>query len=72
MVRNMKNSMSAANSFFDILNKGKIRKNILPNTAPNYTDEMEQIDLLRYKRFLNSSAYDEIKECEVRKYNADE
>jgi hypothetical protein len=72
MVRNMKNSMSAANSFFDLLNKGKIRKNILPNTAPNYTDEMEQIDLLRYKRFLNSSAYDEIKECEVRKYNADE
>ena len=60
------------NSFFDLLNKGKIRKNILPNTAPNYTDEMEQIDLLRYKRFLNSSAYDEIKECEVRKYNADE
>ncbi len=72
MVRNMKNSMSAANSFFDLLNKGKIRKNLLPNTAPNYTDEMEQIDLLRYKRFLNSSAYDEIKECEVRKYNADE
>ena len=68
----MKNSMSAANSFFDLLNKGKIRKNILPNTAPNYTDEMEQIDLLRYKRFLNSSAYDEFKECEVRKYNADE
>ena len=68
----MKNSMSAANSFFDLLNKGKIRKNILPNTAPNYTDEMGQIDLLRYKRFLNSSAYDEIKECEVRKYNADE
>ena len=68
----MKNSMSAANGFFDLLNKGKIRKNILPNTAPNYTDEMEQIDLLRYKRFLNSSAYDEIKECEVRKYNADE
>lgn len=68
----MKNSMSAANSFFDLLNKGKIRKNILSNTAPNYTDEMEQIDLLRYKRFLNSSAYDEIKECEVRKYNADE
>lgn len=68
----MKNSMSAANRFFDLLNKGKIRKNILPNTAPNYTDEMEQIDLLRYKRFLNSSAYDEIKECEVRKYNADE
>ena len=68
----MKNSMSAANSFFDLLNKGKIRKNILPNTAPNYTDEMEQIDLLRYKRLLNSSAYDEIKECEVRKYNADE
>ena len=68
----MKNSMSAANSFFDLLNKGKIRKNILPNTAPNYTDEMEQIDLLRYKRFLNSSAYDKIKECEVRKYNADE
>ncbi len=55
-----------------MLNKGKIRKNILPNTSPDYTGLAEQKDLMRYKRFLNSSAFDEIKECEVRKYNADE
>jgi hypothetical protein len=72
MVKNMKNSTIAANNFFELLNKGKIRKNILPNTSPDYTDSAEKIDLIRYKRFLNSSAYDEIKECEVRKYNADE
>ncbi len=42
------------------------------NSIHYYTETMKQTDLLRYKRFLNSSAYDEIKECEVRKYNADE
>ena len=68
----MKNSMIAAKKFFELLNRGKIRKNILPNTSPDYTVSAEQRDLMLYKRFLNSSAYDEIKECEVRKYNADE
>lgn len=68
----MKNSKRAAKAFFEMLNKGKIRKNILPNTSPDYTGLAEQKDLMRYKRFLNSSAFDEIKECEVRKYNADE
>ena len=68
----MKNSTIAANNFFDLLNKGKIRKHILPNTSPDYTDSAEKTDLMRYKRFLNSFVYDEIKECEVRKYNADE
>lgn len=68
----MKNSTIAANNFFDLLNKGKIRKHILHNTSPDYTDSAEKTDLMRYKRFLNSFAYDEIKECEVRKYNADE
>lgn len=72
MVRKMKNSTIAAKNFFEMLSKGKIRKNILPNTAPDYTATAEQSDLMRYKRFLNSSAYDAIKECEVRKYNADE
>lgn len=68
----MKNSIIAANKFFELLNEGKIRKHILPNTAPDYTAVAEQTDLIRYKRFLNSSAYDEIRECEVREYNADE
>lgn len=68
----MKKSAIAAYSFRELLNRGKIRKNILPNTSPDYTVSAEQSDLIRYKRFLNSSAYDEIKECEVRKYNADE
>lgn len=68
----MKNNIIAAKKFFELLNKGKIQKHILPNTSPDYTDSAENVDLMRYKRFLNSSAYDEIKECEVRKYNADE
>ena len=68
----MKKSAIAAYSFCELLNRGKIRKNILPNTSPDYTVSAEQSDLIRYKRFLNSSAYDEIKECEVIKYNADE
>ena len=68
----MKKSAIAAYSFCELLNRGKIRKNILPNTSPDYTVSAEQSELIIYKRFLNSSAYDEIKECEVRKYNADE
>lgn len=72
MVKKMKNSTTAANNFFELLNNGKIRKNILPNTSPDYTSTDEEKDLMRYKRFLYSSAYDEIKGCEVKRYNADE
>ena len=40
-------------------------------TSENYSIEQEEKDLLRYKRFLQSFAYDDIKECEVESYYGD-
>ena len=44
----------------------------MKNAIEDYSIYQEKKDLESYRRFMNSSAYDEIKECEVRKYNADE
>ncbi len=66
----MKNQ-SSAQRFVILLERGKIRKNILPNTSADYTVNQEEKDLQRYKRFLQSFAYDDIKECEVEKYYGD-
>lgn len=67
----MKNRDSAQ-AFITLLEKGKIRKHILPNTSTDYTLSQEARDLQKYKRFLQSFAYDDIKECEVRAYNGDQ
>ena len=64
--------VSSAERFITLLENGKIRKDILPNTSMDYTAYQEQRDLKRYQRFLQSFAYDDIKECEVREYNGDE
>ena len=66
----LKNEIGAKN-FVSLLERGVIRKNILPNTSENYSTEQEERDLLRYKRFLQSFAYDDIKECEVKSYYGD-
>lgn len=60
-----------AKNFISLLERSVIRKNILPNTSENYSIEQEEKDLLRYKRFLQSFAYDDIKECEVESYYGD-
>lgn len=67
----MKNQNSAQ-TFIKLLERGKIRKDILPNTSTDYTLSQEARDLQKYKRFLQSFAYDDIKECEVRAYNGDQ
>ena len=67
----MKNRDSA-HAFITLLERGKIRKDILPNTSTDYTLSQEARDLQKYKRFLQSFAYDDIKECEVRAYNGDQ
>lgn len=72
MVVNMNNSVKAADTFLSLLQDGKMRKSILPNTAPNYTCFDEQRELLQYIRYLDSFAYDDLKSCEVRTYNGDE
>ncbi len=62
---------SGGQEFITLLESGKIRKDILPNTSTDYTTTQEAKDLQRYKRFLQSFAYDDIKTCEVRMYNGD-
>lgn len=62
---------NGARNFISLLESGVIRKNILPNMSENYSKEQEEKDLFRYKRFLQSFAYDDIKECEVRSYDGD-
>lgn len=67
----MTKSEKSAKNFVSLLEQGIIRKNILPNTSEDYSKEQEEKDLQRYKRFLQSFAYDDIKECEVKSYNGD-
>lgn len=64
-------SRNSAKEFVTLLEKGRIRKNILPNTSTDYTVSQEEKDLRSYKRFLQSFAYDDIKACEVMKYYGD-
>ena len=58
----------SAKNFVSLLERGVIRKNILPNTSENYSKEQEEKDLVHYKKFLQSFAYDDIIECEVEDY----
>ena len=67
----MRPSEKAAREFFERLKSGKIKKNILPNTAADYTSTKEEIDLDRYKFFLNSFAYDDLRNSKVRSYYGD-
>lgn len=65
------NSSSLAKGFVSKLKAGRIQKFILPNTATNYTIRAEAEDLILYKKFINSSSYDDIRDCEVRNYDGD-
>lgn len=64
--------MSNAEKFIELLESGKIKKQILPNSAPDYSAEQEKKDLENYRFFANSFALDEIMKCEVAAYNGDE
>ncbi len=67
----MTKSEKGARNFISLLERGVIRKNILPNTSEDYSKEQEEKDLYYYKKFLQSFAYDDIKECEVKNYYGD-
>lgn len=64
--------MNNAKRFIELLEEGKIRKHILPNTALDYSSSQEKKDLENYRFFANSFALDEIMKCEVAFYNGDE
>ena len=67
----MTNGEKSAKKFISLVERGVIRKNILPNTSQNYSIEQEGKDLYLYKKFLQSFAYDDIIECEVQRYYGD-
>lgn len=58
----------AADKFVASLKNGTLRKHILPNSAEEYSSRQEQIDLNRYRRFLCTSAYDEVQKKGVDSY----
>ena len=64
--------MNRAERFIELLEAGKIKKHILPNTAPDYSAYQEKRDLENYRFFANSFALDEVMKCEVAPYNGDE
>lgn len=64
--------MNKAERFVELLEDGRIRKNVLPNTAPDYSAGQEKKDLENYRFFANSFALDELMKCEVAGYHGDE
>lgn len=68
----MKKSEVAANRFIFLLAKGIIRKNILPNSSLNYTGVQEEKDLEQFKKYVKSSAFDDLRKCRVKQYIGDE
>lgn len=63
--------MTHADRFIGLLRDGEIKKQILPNNAPDYSKDQEKRDLENYRNFANSFALDEIMECEVAPYYGD-
>lgn len=64
--------MNNAEKFIELIEKGKIRKHILPNSALEYSVYQEDIDLTNYRFFANSFALDEVMKCEAAYYYGDE
>lgn len=64
--------MDNAEKFIELLEAGKIKKNILHNCATDYSVAQEKEDLENYRFFANSFTLDEIINCEVALYNGSE
>ncbi len=57
----MTNGEKAANRFLELLESEKIKKHTFPDASVDYTATQETTDVERYKYFLNSFAYDDLK-----------
>lgn len=55
------NGEKAASRFLELLNKGILRQHLLPNSAEEYSLRQEQLDLDHFRKFLCTSAYDEVR-----------
>ena len=61
-----------AGKFKNGLKNGEITVDERLGTIKDYSKEQEAKDLQRFKSFMNSSAYDEIKDVEIPSYYGDE
>jgi hypothetical protein len=50
----------AAKRFIEDLKNGKIKKDVLPNTAENYSKEEEKKDFDRFCKFAETDYYKEL------------
>ncbi|MBQ7329121.1 MAG: hypothetical protein IJX01_04365 [Oscillospiraceae bacterium] len=65
-------ALQNARAFIKMVKTGKLPKEILPNSSPNYTYDREKKDTAHYvQTFLNSSSYDFIKRSEEVRYNGE-
>lgn len=55
----MNNKEKAFNKFWTMIENDNVRIDCLPNTSKDYTKEQESFDVERYKRLINSSAFDD-------------
>lgn len=74
--------MNNRKNFIESLEAGKFKNGLkngevtdterMKNAIEDYSIYQEKKDLESYKRFMNSSSYDEIKEVQVTSYHGDE
>lgn len=68
---NLKMSQNAC-QFLDLIRSGRLPKEILPNSSPNYTVYQERFDTDFYNNmFLQSAAYDFVRKCEDVTYDGE-
>ena len=70
----MKKSNMSMNAcqFLELIKSGRLPKEILPNSSPNYTLYQERFDTDFYNNvFLQSSAYDFVRKCEDVTYDGE-
>lgn len=66
------NMSQNAYQFLNLIKTGRLPKEILPNSSPNYTLVQERLDTDFYINvFLQSAAYDFIQKCEAVKYDGE-
>lgn len=66
------NMSQHASQFLRLVKTGRLPKEILPNSAPNYTLTQERLDTDFYiNSFLQSAAYDFIRKCEAIEYDGE-
>lgn len=66
------NMSQHASQFLKLIKTGRLPKEILPNSSPNYSLSQERLDTDFYVNvFLQSSAYDFIQKCEAVEYGGE-